>query len=246
MSGGALRTRLYDAYVSSGQAASSSADAMIQELSGRMPYLRRLIARHFPAERTAAIVDIGCGYGALVLAAQQCGYANARGVDTSPEQVALAQRMGIRGVEQGDAMTYLTAQHGTIDAVVAFDVLEHLSKDEALSFGDAAFGALRNGGRFIVHVPNAESPFFGRVRYGDLTHELAFTPRSISSLLRVCGFRDVACYEEPPVAHGLKSAIRAVLWKFVRATMRFALAVETGVAPPIVTQNMLVVASKAQ
>ena len=42
--------------------------------------------------------------------------------------------------------------------------------------------ALKPGGRWILHTANAESPFYGRVRYGDITHEQAFTQsRSTSS-----------------------------------------------------------------
>jgi SAM-dependent methyltransferase len=67
---------------------------------------------------------------------------------------------------------------GSLDAVIAFDVLEHFGRDELIPLVDAVHRVLRPGGRWIIHVPNGESPFFGSIRYGDLTHELAFTRQS--------------------------------------------------------------------
>jgi hypothetical protein len=58
------------------------------------------------------------------------------------------------------------------------------------------------------------------------------------------GFRSVAFFEDEPVAHGIKSAARLILWKAMRAMLRFYLAVETGAAQPVLTQNMLAVAIK--
>jgi hypothetical protein len=49
----------------------------------------------------------------------------------------------------------------------------------------------------------------------------------------------------PPVAHGLVSAARAVLWKPISTFYRIVLAAETGaLGGHIVTQNMTFVARK--
>jgi hypothetical protein len=94
-------------------------------------------------------------------------------------------------------------------------------------------------------VPNGASPFAGVSRYGDFTHELAFTPESITQLLLASGFRSVACYEDAPVVHGIKSALRALLWRVLRQAMLAWLAIETGArAPAVLSQNMLAVAVK--
>src|SRR5207249_2866244 len=126
--------------------------------------------------KDAAILDLGCGFGALIHFASQLEYRNIRGIDTAPQQVEIAQRLGITDVEQGDLWTALEAQaEASLDVVVTFDVIEHFTRDELLCFVDAVARALKSGGRWIIHVPNGESPFSGRIRYGDLTHELSFT-----------------------------------------------------------------------
>jgi predicted TPR repeat methyltransferase len=170
-----------------------------------------------------------------------------QGVDGSAEQVAIAHRLGITEVRQGDLFGELaTTAAESIDVVVAYDVIEHLGKQDLLRLAGEVKRVLKPGGRWIIHAPNAESPFFGRIRYGDFTHELAFTRQSLSAVLRAAGFADVGCVEDVPIAHGVKSAIRFVLWKLLRLGCRFFIAVETGeTADGIYSQNLIAIADKA-
>jgi cyclopropane fatty-acyl-phospholipid synthase-like methyltransferase len=205
------------------------------------------VGRHFPTDRNAAILELGCGHGALLHVLRGTGYTNARGVDGSPEQVAAARRLGVAGVEQGDLLSALAATHNaSLDVVVAFDVIEHFTKDELVALVDEVFRVLRPGGRWIIHAPNAEGPFGGRMRHWDFTHELAFTRASLTQLLMSSGFTRVACYEDRPVPHGVKSAVRAALWALIRAGLLLILAVETGAfqKAAIFSQNLLAVAER--
>jgi cyclopropane fatty-acyl-phospholipid synthase-like methyltransferase len=149
------------------------------------------------------------------------GYSNVRGVDGSPEQVAAARRLGINGVEQGDVMeTLAQAPDKALDCVVAFDLIEHFTKDELIGLVDEVRRVLKPGGRWIIHTPNAESPFGSRMLFGDFTHELAFTRTSVSQILLSSGFSKVGCHEDRPVPHGLKSVGRLILWQCIRAILR--------------------------
>jgi predicted TPR repeat methyltransferase len=88
----------------------------------RVPFLNRIIRNHFPRDRSAAILDLGCGHGALVHLARQAGYRNIRGVDVAPEQVAAAKRLGIDEVVQKDLMeTLRSLADEAQDCIVAFD-----------------------------------------------------------------------------------------------------------------------------
>jgi methylase of polypeptide subunit release factors len=69
------------------------APANVSELRPREPYLTRLIRQHFPPDRSSAILDLGCGHGALLYFARCAGYQNLRGVDRFPEQVAAARAL---------------------------------------------------------------------------------------------------------------------------------------------------------
>jgi SAM-dependent methyltransferase len=239
------RTRIYGAYVSARQ--ETLAPATLEGLKPEGPYLRKIVRRHFPPDLSASILDLGCGRGALIHVARQAGYRSIRGVDGSPEQVAAAEALGIEGIEQGDVMEALAKESdAALDCVVACDLIEHFNRKELIGLVDEVFRVLKSRGRWVIHTPNAESPFGMRMRYWDLTHELAFTRTSLGQLLLSSGFSRVDCYEDQPAVHGAKSAARWALWKVFRSLLRLYLAVETGDTgrDSVFSQNFLAVAFK--
>lgn len=243
---GIYRSRIYQNYSSARQR--HVAPKSFEELEPRLHYLRRLVRNQLPADRGSSILDLGCGYGALLYVLESFGYSRVRGVDGSPEQVAAAKKLGIWGVEHGDIFDALAkTPAASVDVVVALDVIEHFSKVELIPLIDEVFRVLRPGGRWIIHVPNAEGPFSARIRYSDFTHELAFTRISVDQLLRASGFAQVYCYEDRPIAHGLKSTLRLALWHVFRAGLLIYYGVETGEFDRncIFSQNLLAVAFKS-
>jgi SAM-dependent methyltransferase len=239
------RERVYRRYVSG--RGESMAPKVLEELRPRLPHLTKLVRLHFPPDRDAAIIDLGCGHGALIHCARKLGYRNVTGVDRCAEQVARARRLGIDGVREGELMDALLAMpEAARDAVITFDVIEHFHKAELIPLADQVIRVLRPGGTWLIHTVNGGSPFFGRVRYGDFTHETAFTEESLRQLLVSSGFASVKCYEDAPVAHGVKSSLRWLLWKAIRIALRLWLAAETGDTGchAIFTQNLIAVASK--
>jgi SAM-dependent methyltransferase len=237
------RARVLARYVSTHSAVSDAAG----NLDRRRPFLDKLIAEHFPPSREARGVDLGCGHGAIVWAARRAGYTNFYGVDASPEQVAMAKQLGIEGVRAGDLMAELAAtSDSSCDVVVLFDLYHYFDVPGQLKLADEVRRVLKPGGRWILHLPNGEALFAGRVRYWDILATGSFTRRSIEQLLRVCDFKDVRCFEDKPVVHGLKSGVRAVLWEVVRAFSRLVLAAETGETggDAIFSQTFLAVGTK--
>jgi 2-polyprenyl-3-methyl-5-hydroxy-6-metoxy-1,4-benzoquinol methylase len=239
------RGRIYGQYVSS--RFETLAPTTLDDLRPRATYLRKLIRDHFPTDRNAKILDLGCGHGALLHFAREAGYRNLEGVDRSSEQVAAARQVGIDGISEGDLIEAVSSMpDASREAVITFDVLEHFTKNELLPFVDEVWRVLRSGGRWIIHAPNGESPFGGRMRYWDLTHENAFTRESLTQLLLSSAFTQVKCYEDVPARHGIKSTIRWLLWQGIRTGLRLWLAVETGETgrDAIFSQNLLAVALK--
>ncbi len=239
------RARIYAAYTRSRR--DLAGRTTLADFAPRRPYLERLVRRHFPLARNAAILELGCGPGALIHFARGLGYTNIAGIDRSPEQIALAAKLGIAGVREGDVLEALAnTPERAYDAIIAFDVIEHFTKGEIVVFVDRVLRALKPDGRFIVHTCNAEGPFPGASQYGDFTHEIAFTRASIGQLLTASGFARVECFEDRPIPHGAKSAVRWVLWHFFRAILRLYRAVETGDidGDVIFSQNFLAVAVK--
>lgn len=233
-----FRHRLYESYSTTHAGCGNAAATALA--------YRRDIRPRLPAEAPGRrVLDIGCGQGDLVrlLCADQF---DARGIDISPEQVAIARATGLRQVELGDFHVHLDNEPGSWDAIIATDVLEHMRRPELLATFDDVHHSLRPGGVFLARVPNAVSPTGGHVMYGDVTHETWFTVRSVRQLAAVSGFTTVRTYACPPPPHGLASAVRAMAWKPVSGLLKLALATETGqLRGHIVTQNLTFVAQKA-
>lgn len=197
-----------------------------------------------PPPDSGPVIDIGCGQGALIRLLAADGY-HAEGIDISPEQVRIARAAGTAQVRLGDYRVLLARMRNAA-AVVATDLLEHLCKAEVLETFDLAARALQPGGVFIARVPNAVSPFGGNIRYGDFTHESSFTARSVRQLAAASGFHSIDVRSCPPLAHGLKSAARAAIWRPFSALLTVILAAETGTfRGHIVTQNLTFVAKTA-
>lgn len=79
------------------------------------------------------------------------------------------------------------------DTVAAWDVLEHLTIDDARIFLAAIAALLPPGGRLILRFPNGESPFSVPVQNGDYTHKMHVTRTKLDHLcigtnLRVVGY----------------------------------------------------------
>lgn len=239
------RDRLYRQYLTTqGQ---SDIKQIQQDLEYRGPYLKRLIRRWFPEDRSIKILDLGCGYGALLYFLKQAGYGHLRGIDRSPEQVAVAKKLGLDSVKVGDILDILRkSEDRSCDVVIAFDVLEHFTKQEILAITDEVHRVLRSGGRLILHVPNGEAIFSGSIFFGDLTHETSFTRQSVRQLMFSCGLRNVTFAEDVPVIHGLKSGVRYILWNVFHAVFRAIYISETGDKGRelVLTQNLIAVARK--
>src|SRR5947209_1860262 len=160
------RARIYQRYASRERPGAPPFDPVSAAHWGRTydHYLRGWI----PADRGAAIADVGCGAGGLLHFFKARGYVNLSGVDLSAEQVQIARQV-VPGVVEGNVFDFLEARPAAFDLVTALDIIEHLHKEEVFRLLDACHHALRPGGRLVLQTPNADSPFAAAIRYGDFT-----------------------------------------------------------------------------
>ena len=221
------RTTLYEDYAESFKNNTGRFDHVAADKW--RPCLEYYLRHWLPVEKDARIIDLGCGEGRILYLLKQMGYTNVVGVDISESQLQIARQINNK-VVKADILEYLKNTADKYDLILSLDVIEHLQKSEALEFLELCQVQLNDHGRLILQTPNASSPFFGDVRYGDFTHELGFTPRLLSQLVCRAGFDSVDARETGPVPKGysFKSRIRSIIWWLIRKIYCFLETIETG------------------
>lgn len=237
-----FRAALYRSYVSTHVAHRREAQD-VEALRRRARIYQQHFGRFLPRNPLAKIADLGCGSGSLVWWLAKRGYRNVCGVDASAEQVALARASKIDNVIEADIFTFLASNAG-FDLLFARDVIEHFDKQNLFEFLMRSRSALSKGGVLVVQAPNAESPFFGRVRYGDFTHELAFTSSSLQQVLSATGFAHVEVHPWRPAVTGARSALRYLAWRAIEPMLKLPILIESG-GRRIVTMNLIAAARRS-
>ena len=211
---------------------------------GRRYFTQRILP-HVLTDRTATILEIGCGYGRYLSVLGELGYINTYGIDISEAQIAYArEKLGLTNVAQADALAFLDTKAEAYDVVMLLDVVEHLTVDYATELLSRIQQRLRPAGRLIIQVPNALAPLSPNY-YGDITHAQLYSPRTMGQLLTLGGFRQFEFHELPPIPRGLKSRVRALLWQGLLkpAIKGFLLAANGESGGGIYTSNFLAVAT---
>lgn len=235
----------YNKYVTT-HIADRKGDPTIDEFRVRSKIYNSHFGQFLPPDKSSHLLDVGCGNGSIVWWFQQLGYSDAMGIDISGEQIEVGKGLGVQNLVHGDLSELLKNRQKDFSIIISRDVIEHLNKQDVVEMLSQCYSALQHGGKLLLQVPNGESPFFGRIRYGDFTHETAFSQSSLQQLLKMAGFNKVACYSSGPVVMGLKSLIRVTAWKVLEAIYRAALYTELGGSKStrIVSQNIIAVATK--
>lgn len=190
---------------------------------------RAYLKTWLPEQLDTEIVDIACGAGDLLYCFRELGYRRLTGVEISPDQIALSRQVVSDIVEQ-DALTFLEQNPDRFGLLTGIDIVEHFCKPEVLRFLDACYSSLKSGGRLVLQTPNADSPWGMSLRYGDFTHEIAFTPDLLSRLMQATGFQEVEVREMGAIRFGysMMSTIRYFVWVGIRAGLKIWNIAETG------------------
>jgi len=114
-----------------------------------------LICRKLRLEPGERLLDIGCGWGALVIYAAQRYCVRALGVTLSKEQHSLAtQRVAEAGLE--DRVTirlqdYRDLREEPFDKIASVGMFEHVGGERLPQYFEHTFSLLRPGGLFLNH-----------------------------------------------------------------------------------------------
>jgi SAM-dependent methyltransferase len=167
-------------------------DAFERAFRGSIDDQRRSLAPYVPLLREAGgvVLDLGCGRGELLAVLQEEGI-SARGVDLDLGAVAEARKRGL-DVTSGDLLDALRAcGDASLGAVVALQVVEHLTLRAVRELLALARRKLRPGGLVLLETVNVASGY--ALTHGwtiDPTHRLRLHPRVLRELAVQAGFRE--------------------------------------------------------
>lgn len=155
-------------------------------------YYDKNVKKSLPLNKDAFIVDLGCGMGHMLNYLRNAGFTNTLGVDISESNVKYLTEKNY-SVIKADLLSYLNNCHeSSIDCVISFDVIEHLTKEEAVQFVKLIYSRLKKGGMAIIKTDNMSNPILANdSRYMDITHEVCYTEISLKEIFVINSFDNV-------------------------------------------------------
>lgn len=192
------------------------------------------------------LYEVGFGNGAFAgyIRSLGCEYF---GSEINNALVERAREFGLNVSEKGIKEALETNSLLTFDAVIAFDVLEHLDITNIKTFLLEAMELLKPGGVVLARVPSGDSPFGRAIFHGDITHRTALGSSAVRQLAAQTGFNviDIGPPKLPIFGLGWKRAIRRSAIRLAQsvATQFINLVFHDG-QPRVITANLVFVLKK--
>jgi SAM-dependent methyltransferase len=165
--------------------------------------IRRRVSEYLPIfEGTRDVLDIGCGRGEFLALLREHGI-SARGIDINAAMVEVCRQQAL-DVTEADALGYLRAlPDGSLGALFAAQVVEHLEPRYLSALLDTAFDKLRPGAPVVLETINPACWFaFFESYIRDITHVRPLHPDTLKYLLVASGFQRVEVrYRSPYPDH---------------------------------------------
>ncbi len=174
-----------------------------------------------PADKHAAILDVGFGSGWFLAVCLRLGYANLSGADFGAENKAHIKAWAPDAIRlseiQNDIGSFLADQPETYDFIHMSHVIEHIPKYSLFWVVDALYRALKPGGVLMLRTPNMEGPCANSSFYVTLAHEYGFSSGNLNSLLDICGFDEIRFHQPSTHNPGLKQRLGTLMrWPFLK------------------------------
>jgi cyclopropane-fatty-acyl-phospholipid synthase len=138
-----------------------------------------LVAQKLGLEPGMRLLDVGCGWGGMVMHAAAEHGVKALGVTLSRNQAEWAQaeiiRRGLGDLAEVRHLDYRDAPESEFDAISSIGLTEHIGKDQLPNYFASLYERLRPGGRLLNHcitqprnpMERKLDPFFARYVFPD-------------------------------------------------------------------------------
>lgn len=185
------------------------------------------------------ILEIGCGDGSFLHELQNEGYKKLIGIE--PSKTYKYNNNSIT-IFHTDALSYLSkCKNKSIDAIIAFDVFEHIPFKDLVKVLHLAGNKLKPNGIIVIRTPNLASPFGLLNYFGDISHTTPLNQSSISQLVFGSVLKVKCIYKEPFAFPTLKiSFISYLIWFLVECLLKTAFKA-FGPSSVILTPNIIII-----
>lgn len=150
--------------------------------------------RHLPPDRASELLVVSCGPGYLVKLLNDEGYTNVLGIDSDPEKVKFAEQRRMN-CKVAEAFPFLEERDAVFDLIICEQELNHLTKDETLTFLSLCRRSLKPGGGLLVYGLNGANPLTGSESLAqNIDHFNTFTEYSVGQILEYSGFDQIKVF----------------------------------------------------
>ncbi|MDY9927195.1 class I SAM-dependent methyltransferase [Methanosarcina sp.] len=145
-------------------------------------YYRKNILKYLPLDKSAKIIDLGCGLGHCLYFLKVNNYMNISGIDLVKENVEFCKLKEFK-VEQENIIDYISSSNEKADTFILSNVLEHFSYQEIIQIINSLYKLLNRNGRIIIIVPNCNNVYGLATYFSDITHKSPLTEKSFEDLM---------------------------------------------------------------
>lgn len=179
--------------------------------------LPRYLTPYFTeSDKQLKILDIGCGLGQFLGYLKKQGFTNLFGIDINDESITACQKKGLDVEQINDIRDFAQKSVEKYDRIVMSHVLEHIDKELIIdTLIHIKKYLLKEGGVFLLMVPNAQSYTGSYWRYEDFTHTILFTAGSCNYVLKSAGFKSIEFIDPDGTKH--MSPLKRTIIKFLIA-----------------------------
>lgn len=195
--------------------------------------------KFLPTDKTARILDIGCGTGHFLAYVKSMNYSNFLGVDIGKEQIDHCKKHITKNVLLIKNLNdFLKENKNSFDFILMNDVIEHIDRDEILDTLSFILASLKKNGAVVIRTVNLKNRWGMAVRYMDFTHTVGFTEESLRQVMLTAGFKNVLLVAETHPVYDLKSFTRVCLKQLFEFIYRLEYIASFGAFNPMLS-NML-------
>ncbi|GAA3470119.1 class I SAM-dependent methyltransferase [Nonomuraea roseola] len=145
-----------------------------------------LVARKLDLKPGMRLLDVGCGWGGMVMHAAREYGVKALGVTLSKQQAEWAQKAivdaGLQDLAEVRFMDYRDVPEGGFDAVSSIGLTEHIGKEQLPGYFSSLYSKLKPGGRLLNHCITRPTSTEKTINKGGFINRYVFPDGELESV----------------------------------------------------------------